>query len=437
MQNEFIEVIVRKRPITAIGKDIVHTYDKYVEVHETKTKVDLTKCTKIHKYSFDSAFADLDTNDQIYKEKIEPNVYDSLNGSNFICYAYGQTGSGKTHTIFGDGLDIGLIPLTARGLFQMIENYIYYTLKISAYEIYNDEVYDLLNKRKKLTVREGYDHKIHITDLRKHTIFDYDKFISAMKNVMIARNVGVSSGNNYSSRSHAIFTFYLTTPQKKTSHITFVDLAGSERASQSICKNYRENSEINKSLLALKECIRAMKDHKKYIPFRSSKLTTVLQGAFTNCENTLMIGTVQGEQMHMVDTINTLQYTSDVKYIKKVQYKNRLHFPKISKPVKKVRTASHSSPPKKKKYTRKANIGSRLDTYRYNSFLPSLVKDYKKYVKDMMILSNKDTLLLNKLKSIDGTNHGEIESCKKRIGLQLDKKRKINEAFYVQLRPRV
>ena len=69
--------------------------------------------------------------------------------------------------------------------------------------------------------------------------------------------------------------------------LTLVDLAGSERAQETQSNDRQrrqEGAEINKSLLALKECIRALDSRKSgndnHVPFRASKLTLVLRDSF-------------------------------------------------------------------------------------------------------------------------------------------------------------
>lgn len=55
--------------------------------------------------------------------------------------------------------------------------------------------------------------------------------------------------------------------------MSFIDLAGSERGADTVDNNKQtrtEGAEINKSLLALKECIRALDLEKKHLPFRGS-----------------------------------------------------------------------------------------------------------------------------------------------------------------------
>lgn len=64
----------------------------------------------------------------------------------------------------------------------------------------------------------------------------------------------------------------------KKGKLSFIDLAGSERGAD-VTDNDKQTrldgAEINKSLLALKECIRALDMRKNHTPFRGSKLTQV------------------------------------------------------------------------------------------------------------------------------------------------------------------
>ena len=73
----------------------------------------------------------------------------------------------------------------------------------------------------------------------------------------------------------------------------FIDLAGQERGAATMDSavskaTQREGAEINKSLLALKECIRAMDEGKEHTPFRQSKLTLLLRSSFIGNTRTVL-----------------------------------------------------------------------------------------------------------------------------------------------------
>ena len=78
-----------------------------------------------------------------------------------------------------------------------------------------------------------------------------------------------------------------------------------------------DGAEINKSLLALKECIRALDLEKKHTPFRGSKLTQVLKDSFTGNSKTTMIANVSPAASCCEHTLNTLRYGDRVKELKK------------------------------------------------------------------------------------------------------------------------
>lgn len=69
-----------------------------------------------------------------------------------------------------------------------------------------------------------------------------------------------------------------------------------------------EGAEINKSLLALKECIRALDNDQGHIPFRGSKLTEVLRDSFVGNSRTVMISCISPNSGSCEHTLNTLRY---------------------------------------------------------------------------------------------------------------------------------
>lgn len=77
-----------------------------------------------------------------------------------------------------------------------------------------------------------------------------------------------------------------------------------------------EGAEINKSLLALKECIRAMGDKADHVPFRASKLTLILRDSFINKQNrskVVMIACISPGSSSADHSLNTLRYADRLK----------------------------------------------------------------------------------------------------------------------------
>ena len=108
-------------------------------------------------------------------------------------------------------------------------------------------------------------------------IADAASMLALVRQAEDARATGATSANETSSRSHAILRVMLRDADGKLAgKLSLVDLAGSERAADSSSKERQtrlEGAEINKSLLCLKECIRALDSGSSHTPFRGSKLT--------------------------------------------------------------------------------------------------------------------------------------------------------------------
>ena len=322
-----IRVIVRKRPLgkKEIAKndtDVVEIRNnKQVVVKELKVKVDLTKYVEEHAFNFDLAFDENVTNEQIYLQTVRPMIEAAFHKTKVTCFAYGQTGSGKTFTMMGNKKQIpGLYLLAAYDIFSLLQNYQNFSIWISFYEIYCGKLFDLLNERKILTAREDGKQNICIAGLTEKNVTDLNILMQIIEYGLNCRTVGVTGANADSSRSHGIIQIKIKDFNLKDyGKISFIDLAGSERAADTIDVNKQtkfDGAEINKSLLALKECIRALDQDKKHTPFRGSKLTLVLRDSFIGNCKTLMIANISPALGCSEHTLNTLRYADRVKELR-------------------------------------------------------------------------------------------------------------------------
>ena len=330
-----IKVCVRKRPpnkkeISNNDIDIIQQKSKKsLVVKELKNKLDLSKYIEEHYFQFDRVFDEDMTNKDIYEETVRPMIDAAFkNHSKVSCFAYGQTGSGKTYTMMGDpyAKDLtcpGLYLLCSYDVFNYLQEHEYadYEIWVSFYEIYCNKLFDLLNNKNTLEVREDGKGTIHIVGLVEKQIINLKNLMDIIDFGLKSRTTGVTGANNDSSRSHAILQIDLKDQEGESQgKITFVDLAGSERAVDTIDTNKQtkiDGAEINKSLLALKECIRSLDQGKLHIPFRQSKLTLVLRDSFIGNCITLMIANISPCLSCSENTLNTLRYADRVKELRK------------------------------------------------------------------------------------------------------------------------
>ena len=158
----------------------------------------------------------------------------------------------------------------------------------------------MLNNKKRLTVLEDHSNKIQVKGLQEISVESEDELKEAIEYAHSVRTTHATQANDTSSRSHAICSINVRDADGVVlGKFLMVDLAGSERA-QDIKSNNRdrraEGAEINKSLLALKECIRALDNAKgnreAHVPFRASKLTMVLRDSFMGTKKNICIGMI-------------------------------------------------------------------------------------------------------------------------------------------------
>ena len=332
------KVIVRKRPLnqkelSQKEVDNISIVDKNkVVITELKKKLDLTKYIDKKEFIFDRAYDEKSSNDLIYKEEIRPMIYNAFyQKAKVTCFAYGQTGSGKTYTLFGTTFSqnaknqtFGLYALAGYDIFNIKNSekkFNNFWVFVSFYEIYCDTLYDLLNNRAKLETREDYKHDINIVGLSENKINSLEELIKVVNYGSKQRTIGKTGANSESSRSHGIIQLRIYDTEKKAQHakINFIDLAGSERESDKVNvdkKTRIDGAAINQSLLALKECIRALEMDQLHLPFRGSKLTLVLRDSFIGNCKTLMISTISPGYKTSEHTVNTLRYANRLKEIK-------------------------------------------------------------------------------------------------------------------------
>lgn len=307
------------------------------------------------------------------------------NSRNSLIVAYGCSGTGKSHTIHGTKNDPGLMENIFQDLFQQINNKSEsssddnqkdqeHMIFLSYIEIYNERIYDLLdappensnntrstNQRIPLKLKFDKCKKPCVDGLKEIPIRDISHAREVLNSGNAARQSASTAVNHVSSRSHALLTIKLVSmpkgltkkkliknPEKylQLRKLTVVDMAGNERSKRTLVSGARlkETSNINKSLMIFRNCIEALKSHQQstrlsqplVVPFRESKLTTLLKEFLVGNGKTTMIVCASPCGCDYDETINSLKFSSIAKEVRTIQ----LPPPSTPKQVKSQQTKS-------------------------------------------------------------------------------------------------
>ncbi|KAF8974640.1 kinesin-like protein [Flammula alnicola] len=295
-----------------------------------------TKRYKDKRFMFDRVFGHEAQQQDVYEATTQPLLKGLLDGYNATVFAYGATGCGKTHTISGTDNDPGIIYLTMADLFQRIQDRTEewnVEVMVTFLEIYNEEIRDLLaesgapTQRGGLSIREDKTVKVvGLVELKPRTAEEVKEIVLQGN---LKRTQSPTHANKTSSRSHAVLQVHVTqsprtaavTEQRTMATLSIIDLAGSERAAATTNMGQRmvEGANINKSLLALGNCINALCESGgaiRHVPYRNSKLTRLLKFSLGGNCKTVMIVCVAPTSNHFDDTHNTLVYAERATKIK-------------------------------------------------------------------------------------------------------------------------
>ncbi|CAF0818882.1 unnamed protein product [Adineta ricciae] len=359
-----------------------------VKLYPTATNNIRPAQTSYNEYEVTRIFDHNCTQQELFEQILEQPTDEIFTGSNWLLCTLGLTNSGKTHTMFGTPKDPGLIPQCLQRIFLHVgynidkkvlfkpdglENLVqtnmnnlqdeinyrkyifkddkddrrrnhlqniiqdqqsilddhsvedeHYSVWISFFELYNENVLDLLvkpsamKKRKPLRLMQNSESTI-IKDLVQIPVFDLKEAEDTIRFGYANRATSKTDLNEASSRSHAVLCITLITfdefeEEPTMSHMYICDLAGNE-PSTGTGKQLVETCNINTSLMTFKDCIRVLNENQTakkqmLLPYRNSVLTSIFRPFFIGRGRTIICCNVNPCATFISQTNDLLKFSA-------------------------------------------------------------------------------------------------------------------------------
>ena len=240
-------------------------------------------------FHVDRVYEETDHSEALYVDMVAPIMQGALSGRHGTVFAFGPTSTGKSYTIQGGSGAEGMIQMACKELFDRIgrDNQREYTVKAGYFEVYNEQVRDLMGQDEAdqgpksrratacvttvnktnvelpiCTVREDPKTGETYVDAAFQKVSNVENVIRVLHKGNRNRATEKTEQNQFSSRSHAIFRIIVESHEKMDEEaaddmdegiailkaaVNFVDLAGSENSLRAATKGARkaEGGKIN------------------------------------------------------------------------------------------------------------------------------------------------------------------------------------------------
>ncbi|CAF3938214.1 unnamed protein product [Adineta steineri] len=365
--------------------DIINDNHIAVKVYPTINNTIRNIQASYNEYEVSRIFDDSCTQKELFEQILEQPTNEIFTGSNWLLCTLGLTNSGKTHTMFGTAQEPGLIPQCLHRIFLNVgqniddkvcfkpdglenlipttdstldieitaRNYIFkddkndrrrirlpnivqqqnsfqdlsvedehYSIWISFFELYNENILDLLVQPKDMKTRKNLrlmqnDESTMIKNLIQIPVFDIKEAEDIIKFGFSNRATSKTNLNEASSRSHAVLCITLITINEfdeapTMSHMYICDLAGNE-PSTGTGKQLAETCNINTSLMTFKDCIRVLNENQTakkqmLVPYRNSVLTSIFRPFFVGRGRTIICCNVNPCATFITQTNDLLKF---------------------------------------------------------------------------------------------------------------------------------
>ncbi|KAF0711100.1 hypothetical protein AaE_012272, partial [Aphanomyces astaci] len=279
--------------------------------------------TERKEFRFDHVLGPSASQKEVYDTTgVAQSIASVLEGYHATLFAYGQTGSGKTYTMEGFEYEV------------LLKEGVMTTLEASSYKC--------------LKLRWAAESEFFVEDLSLVDSATGQEMLVKFTEGVKQKIMATTNMNAASSRSHCIYTIYVESIDLEnpalvtTTKLCLVDLAGSERVVKTgatVVKTTKvvvtrvtlqEAIGINKSLFVLRQVIQILSDEannapnaaKPHVPYRDSKLTSLLKHSLGGNSITVMVVCLSPSDLCYEENLSTLQYAARAQQISNTPVKN-------------------------------------------------------------------------------------------------------------------